>query len=409
MFSRKPVTVPETSQVPAAFFEHQKVRESLIQVTLEKNQAVRPEWPFASVTGVSDGPEIDRLMQNPTDSRERLATLITAPQNVRFSRVIVNRIWNRLMGAGLVQPVHDWEGSTASHPQLLDWLAHELIAGDYDLRQIVRLIVSSETYQRAAVGENLSASATMRFFNAPERRRLSAEQIVDSLHHATGRPIDVEELTFVHDGRRELGQRQTLGKPTRAWMFGDLKNERDRPSLSLPKARAVVDVLEAFGWTGARQMPIAERETDPNVLQPGVLAHGTLSVSLTRASYRSEMADLAVAATSPESLVDSLFLRCLSRQPKAEERQAFTDALSEGFDTRLVPADRIERVERLPPLPQVTWFNHGRAKANEIQLEIERRVLAGPPPDPRLSPEWRGVYEDALWSLINHREFVWIP
>ena len=69
----------------------------------------------------------------------------------------------------------------------------------------------------------------------------------------------------------------------------------------------------------------------------------------------------------------------------------------------------IARVEQLPPLPQVTWFNHGRAKANEIQLEIERRVLAGPPPDPRLSPAWRAVYEDALWSLINHREFVWMP
>ena len=219
----------------------------------------------------------------------------------------------------------------------------------------------------------------------------------------------MEELTFVHDGRRELGQRQTLGKPTRAWMFGDLKNERDRPSLSLPKARAVVDVLEAFGWTGARQMPITERETDPNVLQPGVLANGTLSVSLTRASHQSEMADLAVAATSPESLVDTLFLRILSRLPKPDERKAFGSALSEGFDTRLVPADKIARIEKLPPLPQVTWFNHGRPKANEIQLEIERRVLAGPPPDPRLSPAWRAVYEDAVWSLINHREFVWMP
>lgn len=409
MFSRGPVTVPKTSRVPAEFFENQTVRKSLIQVTLEPDQPVRPEWPFASVTGVEDGPGIDQLMQNPTDSRERLATLMTAPQNIRFSRVIVNRIWDRLMGAGLVQPVHDWEGRTPSHPRLLDWLASELVAGGYDFRHIVRLIVSSATYQRAASGRNQAASATQRFFNAPERRRLSAEQIVDSLHHAMGRPFDVEELTFVHDGRRELGQRQTLGIPRRAWMFGDLKNERDRPSLSLPKARAVVDVLEAFGWTGARQMPIAERETDPNVLQPGVLANGTLSVSLTRASYQSEMADLAITAQSPESLVDSMFLRCLSRLPKEDERKAFAAALSEGFDTRLVPADRIVGIEKPPALPQVTWFNHARPKANEIQLEIERQVLAGPPPDPRLSTEWRGVYEVALWSLINHREFVWMP
>lgn len=409
MLSRKPVTVPKTSRVPAAFFENQKVRKSLIQVTLEADQSVPAEWPFASVTGAIDGEDIDWLMRDPADTRERLAALITAPENVRFSRVVVNRIWKQLIGAGLVEPVHDWEGSSASHPDLLDWLARELLANDYDFRHIVRLIVTSETYQREAVGRNLAATAEMRFFNAPERRRLTAEQIVDSLHHATGRPFDVEELTFVHDGRRELGQRQTLGKPTRAWMFGDLKNERDRPSLSLPKARAVVDVLEAFGWTGARQMPITNRETDPNVLQPGVLANSTLSMSLTRASHQSDLAELAITAESPESLVDALFLRILSRFPKPDERTAFAAALSEGFEARLVPANKIARIEQLPPLPQVTWFNHARPQANEIQLEIERRVLNGPPPDPRLSPAWRSAFEDALWSLVNHREFVWIP
>lgn len=409
MLSRKPVTVPATSRVPAAFFENQKIRQSLIQVTLAANQAVPAEWPFASVTGVSDNKEIDRLMRKPTDTRERLAALMTAPQNSRFSRVIVNRVWKKLIGAGLVEPVHDWQGQTASHPQLLDWLASELITHNFDLRHIVRLIASSDTYQRAAVGKNLEASAPLRFFNAPERRSLTAEQIVDSLHHVTGQPIDVEELTFVHDGRRELGKRQTLGKPTRAWMFGDLKNERDRPSLSLPKARAVVDVLEAFGWTGARQMPIAERESDANVLQPSVLANGTLSVALTRASHQSEMADLAVAVATPDALVDALFLRYFSRRPKLAERESFTSLLSVGFDSRIVPTARVKQVDKLPRLPQVTWFNHGRAKANEIQLEMERRVNAGPPPDPRLSTEWRVVYEDALWSLINHREFVWMP
>lgn len=134
--------------MPAAFFENQKVRKSLIQVTLEANQSVAGEWPFASVTGVTDGENIDQLMQKPTDTRERLAALITAPQNVRFSRVIVNRIWKQLIGAGLVEPVHDWEGNAASHPELLDWLAQELITNNYDFRHVVRLIVTSTAYQR---------------------------------------------------------------------------------------------------------------------------------------------------------------------------------------------------------------------------------------------------------------------
>ena len=221
--------------------------------------------------------------------------------------------------------------------------------------------------------------------------------------------MDVEELTFVHDGRRSIGSRLTLGCPTRAWMLADLKNERDRPSLSLPRARRVADVLEAFGWTGARQDPIAQRDTEPNVLQPGILANGALTSSLTRAAAGSELADLAVAATSADELVDTLFLRCLCRYPTDDERRAFAAALEDGFAERLVPQDAIAPIEPLPPLPLVTWFNHLQGEANVIQQEQERRAQMGPPADPRLESEWRAAFEDAVWSLINHSEFVWIP
>jgi hypothetical protein len=218
-----------------------------------------------------------------------------------------------------------------------------------------------------------------------------------------------EELTFVHDGRRPLANRLTLGQPTRAWMFATLNNERDRPSLSLPKARAIVDVLQAFGWSGSRQEPVHDRETDPNVLQPGILANGTLATSLSRAADGSPLADLAVAAPAPGPLVDSLFLRFLSRRPSARERAFFVSQLETGFADRLVPvAERTEPHEP-EPLPLVHWFNHLRPRANEIQAEIERRVRQGPPADPRLRPDWRQRYEDVVWSLINHDEFIWMP
>jgi hypothetical protein len=409
MLERKTVTVPKTSRVPAAFFQQQQSRESLIRATLKPNEPVDARWPFAEVTGVSDSEELDRLMHDPADSRERLAALMTSPRNERFARVVVNRIWKQLVGAGFVEPVHDWEGREASHPELLDWLAEELVTHDYDVRHLIRLIVTSQTYQREATGRNREVSADRRFFNAPEPRRLTAEQIVDSLFAVTGSPIDVEELTFVHDGRRPIGKRQSLGKPRRAWMFASLNNERDRPSLSLPRARAVTDVLQAFGWTGSRQKPIHERDADPNVLQPGVLANGTLSMTLTRAAYESQLAQLAVNADSTVQLVDALFLRVLSRRPKPTERAAFSDALAEGFETRLVPADQIKPPPELPSLPLVTWFNHLQSEANTIQQKIERRVRQGPPPDSRLRSEWREVYEDVVWSLINHCEFVWMP
>ncbi len=96
------------------------------------------------------------------------------------------------------------------------------------------------------------------------------------------------------------------------------------------------------------------------------------------------LAELAVAAESPESLLDTLFLRFLARFPSAEDRASLIPALRSGFVDRLLQVD--PDIDNLvdEPLPQVTWTNHLVPEANEIQLEIQRRVLAGPPPDPRL-------------------------
>jgi hypothetical protein len=390
MLARKSVTVPKTSSVPAAFFE-KKNRQSLIEVTLKPNETITPDWPFAEVTGAGDQEAIARLMEDPKDSRERLAALITAPQNTRFAQVVANRIWRRLMGAGIVEPPHDWEGRSASHPELLDWLARELVNHDYSVKHLARHILTSQAYAREAVGKNLAAAPEVRFFNAPEPRRMTAEQIVDSFYAAAEEPIDVELMTLDPDGRRPASNRQSFGRVSRAWMFVSLSNERDRPSLTLPRAAVVTNLMEIFGWSAARQAPRTDRETEPNVLQPGVIANSPLTVALTRAADGSALADLAVEAESPEQVVDAVFLRFLSRKPTAEERSMFTAALSEGFAARRVPAGEIERPQPPERLPQVTWSNHLRSESNTIQQEWERRARRGPPADPRLRSEWREV------------------
>jgi hypothetical protein len=91
------------------------------------------------------------------------------------------------------------------------------------------------------------------------------------------------------------------------------------------------------------------------------------------------------------------------------ERADLLPALAEGFGSRTVPADQVQHPPALPLLPQSTWSNHLLPEANEIQEEWQRRVLRGPAVDPRLQSEWREVYEDVVWSLVNHREFAWIP
>ncbi|MEM6364686.1 MAG: DUF1553 domain-containing protein, partial [Planctomycetota bacterium] len=408
MLGRKSLTPPKSSRVPDAFFESAG-RQSLIKVTLKPNVAVDPKWPFGAQTGANDGPLIESLLTDPSDHRERFAALVTSPSNQRFAAVIVNHLWHRLIGAGLVQPLDDWEGRTSSHPELLNQLSRDLIMSGYDLKSTIRQIMTSKLYARQAIGQNGDQEAATRFFNAPDPRRLTAEQIVDSLFHASGRAMDTEEITFVHDGSLPMKKRLSLGRPKRAWQFAGLNNERDRPSLSMPRARSIVDVLHAFGWTGTRQQPIVSRDTEPNVLQPGILANGTLTMSLTRAAYQQPLAKLALGAESPGELVDELFLRFLGRFPNQQERVTFTKALRSGFDDRKLDQRQFELPLPDPPLPQSTWSNHLLPEANEVQIEWLRRVRRGPPVDPRIRPAWREVFEDVVWSLVNHREFVWTP
>src|SRR5204862_3879882 len=118
----------------------------------------------------------------------------------------------------------------------------------YDLRKLARLIMTSRVYQRAAPGQNLKAAAEQRFFAAPEPRRLAAEQVVAALFAASGQSMQVEEMNLDLTATRDIKDFVSMGAPRRAWMFASLSNERDRPSISLPRAQAVVDVLEAFGW-----------------------------------------------------------------------------------------------------------------------------------------------------------------
>jgi hypothetical protein len=69
----------------------------LIEVTLPPGSAVKPDWPFQEFC---DEATAAALAERPDDSRDRLAALITAPQNERFAQVMVNRIWQRFMGRG---------------------------------------------------------------------------------------------------------------------------------------------------------------------------------------------------------------------------------------------------------------------------------------------------------------------
>lgn len=399
MLNRSTLKLPASSTVPPAFFEKQE-RKSLIEVSLKPGAEIQSHFPFAELAPAVDA----ALLLRPSDTREQLAAQVTSSR--RFAEVLANRIWKRLMGAGLVEPVDDWEGNPPSDPELLQTLADHLIAANYDLRQFARQIFISRVYQRQATDV---PTRHERHFAGPGRRRMSAEQIVDSAFHAVGQHMQTEQLTLDREGTLPADRFLNFGYPQRSWEFTTLANERDRPSLALPRAQAIIDVLKAFGWRDSRPEPETEREETPNLIQPAILANGTLGVWLTRLTDDSGLTQLMLRKQSVDELVDQLYLTVLTRRPTPQEREDFVALLKPGFQERVVPASEVGTAPEERRFRYVSWSNHLNSEANVIKMEMQELVRQGPPPTRYLRPEWRSRAEDAVWSLLNSPEMVLIP
>jgi len=115
---------------------------------------------------------------------KRLADLITSPQNGRLTRTIVNRLWQRFMGRGVVEPADDMDKEPWDI-DLLDFLASDLADHHYDLKQTIALILTSRAYQMPAIGESDVAEGSF-VFHGPTVRRMSAEQFRDAVATVTG-------------------------------------------------------------------------------------------------------------------------------------------------------------------------------------------------------------------------------
>jgi hypothetical protein len=111
---------------------------------------------------------------------EQLAGLITHPRNGRFSRTIANRIWQRLMGRGIVHPV-DVMANRPWSEDLLDYLAVYLVDQKYDLKKLMEHIVTSRTYQSRSVMIRQELTNDEYVFRGPEVKRMTAEQFMDAV------------------------------------------------------------------------------------------------------------------------------------------------------------------------------------------------------------------------------------
>jgi hypothetical protein len=402
MLDNKPIQVPASSSVPKEFFSR-KENASPIMLSIFPGDVIEPKWPLVDL--YSEEPALE-LLGRDDSPRERLAAYITGPHNARFPQVIMNRLWHRLMGWGLMGELDDWYEQSPRDAELLKFLAHDFVQHGYDLKHSARLILASRAYQRPAIDGQRAERALA--FTAPWVRRLSAEQVVDALHAASGLPLATEELTFDPAGQQREDAFINLGVARRAWQLISLSNERDRPSLSLPKAATVVECLEAFGWRGSRQEPSSHRETEPNMVAPGVVAYGAMSTRVSRLIEDSRFTQLALDAQTPETFVEQIFLQLLSRHPNAAESATFVELLAPGFPSRITTLARPARQPQ-PHRGFVDWSTHFDPKANALMRDIELEVTAGPEPTTRLVADWRERAEDAIWAVMNSPEFQFIP
>ncbi|HEV3138266.1 MAG TPA: DUF1549 domain-containing protein, partial [Pirellulales bacterium] len=252
-----------------------------IRCELKSGKTVPARFPFA----LPGAP-----LEVPADLAGRLklaAQLITDPANPRFAKTIVNRLWRRYLGLGLFEPADDFRlDSPASHPELLDWLAHNFVEHGCDLKHTIRLILSSRTYQLRydpALEDHFSSGekSASRYFRSPSLRRLTAEQLLDSVRVAASGKFLPAERSFLDN--RSTALSRALGRPA----------ARSEISTARPDDAAVVQSLELVNGRELHEM-----------------------------IYSNALFTEAATRRDPRQLVDRLYRAALSRGASVAEKNA---------------------------------------------------------------------------------------
>ena len=200
--------------------------------------------------------------------RTVLAKWMTDPANPLTARVMANRIWQFHFGRGLVRSSSDFgfQGIRPTHPELLDWLAAKFVEEDWSVKSMHRLIMNSAAYQMSSRGrdEALEKDATNDHFWRFDMRRLSAEEVRDSILRANGtlnadRMFGPSVYTDIPD-EVKAGQSQ----PGSGWGKSSPEEEARR-SIYIHVKRSLLDpILESFDMADTDQTcPVRFNTTQP--------------------------------------------------------------------------------------------------------------------------------------------------
>jgi len=359
--------------------------------------------------------------QNTQDVREAFAAWLVSPENPWFARNIVNRTWFWLLGRGIIHEPDDLRPTNPpTNPELVKYLEEELVAHNYDLKHIYRLILNSRTYQLSSKANEWNQDDAAHFSHYYVKR-LGAETLLDAIGQVTQRwdtyqsrvPEPFVRLpagfraTHLADGSIDLPFLQMFGRPPRDTAF---ESARDlelsmRQTLHLLNSS---DVQNKINASPRMRRFFIEKKTDPEIINELYLS--TLSRFPTEQESE-KISDYMSGAGKP-----------LPEQVQAEHKAAL-EALAtvkadrEKADAEYEVAEKAAKEAETagaPDAPQKRKLA-GEAKARRDKLvadenaannklaEANRKVGAA---KAALKPRRDQAFQDLLWALFNTKEFV---
>ena len=338
--------------------------------TMVMKELEQPRETFVLMRGAYDLPDRDRpvsrgvpaalgvLPEDAPNNRLGLALWLTAPENPLLARVTVNRVWETMFGTGLVSTPADFglQGAWPSHPELLDWLAVEFREGGWDMRALVRSIVTSETYLQSSRRhpEAAAVDPDNRLLSYYPRRRLGAEEIRDQALYISGllveefggpsvKPYQPEglwkEVSMLASNTRDF-ERDEGDALWRRSLYTYWKRAVPPPSLLSFDAPTREFCVTSRSITNTPLQALVLWNDEQYVEAARVLAQRTLSEPLPRVEGVSGELD------SNPLRIASMFLRCTGRTPEVEEMTSLHEALL-SFEQRYreAPEDAAKLLE----------------------------------------------------------------
>lgn len=261
--------------------------------------------------------DVPALIPESQSGRMQLACWLTDTENGGgrlAARVLANRVWHHLMGSGVVRTVDNFgrTGETASHPELLDYLARQLIESRWSIKHLVRQIVLSRTFSMSSGGDDAghAIDPDNRLLWRAHRRRLQPEALRDAMLFAAGQ-LDFapreSTVSYLGDQATAVGDnkiRRRTDFPCRSVYLPVIRND-------LPELFDVFDFANPHACTGMRSQTMVATQGLFMLNDDSVMAAAEATARRLLASR---------SPTDEGELADELFERVTSTPPTSEER-----------------------------------------------------------------------------------------